>query len=129
MSWAVAKAQKAPMQRDPKPAERTNKVNTTIKNPLRQHRYSAKRTRHHVTFCCDAPKAQSVRLVGDFNGWNLSATPMRRMSDGHWMADLELNHGHHRYVFVVDGEPQPDPKATGIARDDQNNRISVIAVS
>ncbi len=42
-------------------------------------RYSAKRTRHQVDFFCHAPKAQSVRLVGDFNGWDLAATPMHRM--------------------------------------------------
>ncbi len=42
---------------------------------------------------------------------------------------LELSHGHHRYVFLVDGEPQLDPNATGIARDDRKNRVSLIAVS
>jgi 1,4-alpha-glucan branching enzyme len=92
-------------------------------------RYSANRTRHHVNFFCDAPRAESVKLVGDFNGWDLAATPMRRMPDGRWMASLELHHGHHRYVFLVDGEPQLDPNATGIARDDHNERVSLTAVS
>lgn len=92
-------------------------------------RYSAKRTRHQVDFFCDAPRAQRVKLVGDFNGWDMAATPMQRMPDGRWFASLELPHGHHRYVFLVDGEPQLDPNATGIARDDQNNRVSLIAVS
>jgi 1,4-alpha-glucan branching enzyme len=104
-------------------------VNATISNRLRQDRYSAKRTRHHVSFCCDAPKAECVRLVGDFNGWDPSATPMPRMPDGRWMVSLELNHGHHRYVFLVDGQPMLDPKATGITRDDQNTRVSLLAVS
>ena len=96
---------------------------------LASRRCSAKQTRHHVDFFCDAPTAGSVQLVGDFNGWNLTATPMQRMPDGGWFASLELHHGHHRYLFLVDGEPQLDPKATGIARDDQNNRVSLIAVS
>ena len=96
---------------------------------IRQDRHSASRTRHHVTFCCDAPKAESVRLVGDFNRWNVAATPMQRMPDGRWTASLELHHGHHRYVFLVDGEPMLDPNANGIVRDDQNNRVSLIAVS
>ncbi len=104
-------------------------MNTITPVRPRPARYSARRTRHHVTFCCDAPQAESVRLVGDFNGWDCSETPMRRMPDGRWLASLELNHGHHRYLFLVDGEPQLDPKATGIARDDQNNRVSLIAVS
>ena len=96
---------------------------------LSSQRYSAKRTSHHVDFFCDAPTAGSVQLVGDFNGWDLTATPMRRMPNGRWMASLELHHGHHRYLFIVDGEPMLDPKANGIARDDQNNRVSLIAVS
>jgi hypothetical protein len=54
---------------------------------------------------------------------------MRRMPDGRWSASLELPHGHHRYVFLVDGEPQLDRNATGIVRDDQNNRVSLISVS
>jgi len=58
-------------------------------------RYSARWTRHHVDFFCDAPEAKSVQLVGDFNGWDPAATPMRRMPDGRWMASLELHHGHH----------------------------------
>lgn len=92
-------------------------------------RYSAKRTRHHVNFYFSAPKAQSVRLVGDFNGWDVAATPMCRMPDGRWMASLELNHGHHPYLFLVDGNPTLDPNADGITRDDCNERVSLIAVS
>lgn len=104
-------------------------MNTMLHAPFREDRYSAKRTRHHVTFWCDAPEAESVRLVGDFNNWDIAATPMQRMPDGRWVADLELNHGHHHYLFLVDGEPMLDPTATGIARDDQDNRVSLIAVS
>jgi 1,4-alpha-glucan branching enzyme len=91
--------------------------------------YSAEGTNHHVNFFCDAPTAESVMLVGDFNGWCPTATPMRRMPDGRWFVSLELHHGHHRYIFLVDRNPQLDPNATGIARDDSNNRVSLIAVS
>jgi 1,4-alpha-glucan branching enzyme len=58
-----------------------------------------------VIFFCAAPHAESVRLVGGFNGWDLAATPMQRMPDGCWMASLELHHEHHQYLFLVDGEP------------------------
>jgi 1,4-alpha-glucan branching enzyme len=92
-------------------------------------RYCARPTHHHADFFCDAPEAQSVRLVGDFNGWDLAATPMLRMPDGRWMASLEIPHGHHRYLFVVDGTPKLDPNASGTARDDRNERVSLIAVS
>lgn len=91
--------------------------------------YPAKRTRHHVDFFCDAPAAESVRLMGDFNGWNLAATPMQRMPDGRCMASMELPHGHHRYLVLVDGEPQLDPKASRITRNERNGSVSLITVS
>lgn len=91
--------------------------------------YSAKRTRHRVDFFCDVSEAETVSLVGDFNGWDLGATPMRRMTDGRWMASLELHHGHHRYVFVIDGARRLDPNANGVTTDDRNEPVSLIAVS
>jgi len=110
----------------------TNKMNTATseRNSTGSQRpYSAARQQHHVTFFCDAPGAGSVTLAGDFNGWNSAANPMRRMPDGRWMASLELPHGHHRYLFLVDGTPTLDPKASGVARNDRNERVSLIAVS
>jgi len=94
-----------------------------------QRRYSAKRQQHNVTFFCDAPGAEGVTLVGDFNRWNPVATPMRRTPDGRWMASLELHHGYHRYLFLVDGTPTLDPNGNGITRNDRNERVSLIAVS
>ena len=91
--------------------------------------YSAAHTLHHVDFFCNAPKAGHVFLVGDFNDWDPSVTPMRRMPDGRWMASLELHHGHHQYLFLIDGASQLDPKANGIARNDKNERVSLVAVS
>ena len=110
----------------------TMKTNTTTyeRDSIESQRpYSARRQQHHVTFFCDAPSAESVSLAGDFNGWDSAATPMRRTPDGRWMASLELHHGHHQYLFVVDGKPVLDPNANGIARNDRNERVSLIAVS
>ena len=90
---------------------------------------SARRTLHHVSFFCDAPGASYVCLVGDFNRWDLAATPMLQTLDGRWMAGLELPHGHHRYLFVADGKPQLDPNATGVVRNERNERVSLMAVS
>ena len=94
-----------------------------------QRPYSAGRQQHHVTFFCDAPSAEAVSLVGDFNGWDSAATPMRRTPDGRWTASLELHHGHHQYLFLVDGTLKLDPNASGVARNDRNERVSLIAVS
>jgi 1,4-alpha-glucan branching enzyme len=91
--------------------------------------YSAKRTRHHVDFFCHAPEAEQVCLVGDFNGWQPTANRMQWMPDGYWMASLELSHGHHQYLLLVDSDPVLDPNASGKARNERNEPVSLIAVS
>lgn len=82
-----------------------------------------------MNFIYQAPQALSVRLVGDFNNWRESANPMKQMSDGAWLLNLELKHGHHRYAFLVDGVLTIDPRGQGIARNDQGERVSLIPVS
>ncbi len=88
----------------------------------------AKRTRHHVDFFCHAPDAERVCLVGDFNKWQPTANPMQQMHDGCWLASLELTHGYHEYLFLVDDRPVLDPKASGIAITGRG-RVSLVAVS
>jgi thioredoxin 1 len=90
---------------------------------------SARRSLHHVDFFCQAPDARRVCLVGDFNDWNLAANPMQRTPDGYWRASLELPHGHHQYLFLVDGKPILDPNAAGKTRNERNEPVSLIAVS
>jgi 1,4-alpha-glucan branching enzyme len=96
-------------------------------SPLR--RPTPKKVSKPVNFLCAAPQAHAVALVGDFNGWNPAANPMKRMPDGAWMITMELPHGHHRYAFLVDQQMHLDPRAQGIARNDQNERVSLVAVS
>jgi 1,4-alpha-glucan branching enzyme len=107
-------------------------MNTAICEPspaMSVPRYSASRNLHHANFFCRAPEARHVSLMGDFNHWNPTAAPMRRMPDGRWMASLELPHGYHQYLFLVDGEPLLDPNASGTARNERNEPVSLIAIS
>ena len=92
-------------------------------------RYSAKPNLHHAHFFCHAPEAKRVSILGDFNNWNPNATPMVRLSDGQWMASLELRHGYHRYVLLADGKRMLDPNAGGRTRDSQNQPVSLVAIS
>jgi len=92
-------------------------------------RYSAKSRKKPVHFFCAAPSARSVVLVGDFNGWDSTSHPMRRRVDGSWFIEVQLTHGHHRYRFLVDDMPVLDPRGTGIARDERNEKVSLLAVS
>lgn len=92
-------------------------------------RYSARNMAKPVNFFCLAPEAQAVVVVGDFNDWRPHAHPMQRQPDGSWHLQIPLNHGHHHYHFLVDGKPVLDPRAMGIARNEKNERVSLIAVS
>jgi len=91
--------------------------------------YSAKRNLHHADFFCHAPQAKQVSLVGDFNCWDPHATPMTQQPDGRWTASLELSHGYHQYLFLVDGNPVLDPNAVGKARNERNEPVSLWAIS
>jgi 1,4-alpha-glucan branching enzyme len=91
--------------------------------------YSAKNSIRPIHFYCEAPRANAVCLVGDFNHWDAAACPMHRQTDGWWFAQVLLSHGHHRYRFLVDGRPVLDPRAMGTDRDDSDEEASLVAVS
>jgi len=88
--------------------------------------YSARSSLRPINFYCDAPGAHSVQIAGDFNNW--FPVPMHRRVDG-WCVQVLLCHGHHQYRFLVDGTPTLDPQATGVARDERNEQVSIVAVS
>jgi len=91
--------------------------------------YSVKKTVKPINFVCLAPEAKTVALVGDFNDWDPKALPMKRHPDGSWTGQVTLGHGHHHYMFMIDGKPTLDPRAQGIARNEQNEKVSLLAVS
>jgi 1,4-alpha-glucan branching enzyme len=92
-------------------------------------RYSAKRSLRPVNFVCYAPSAKQVAVIGDFNQWQPTAHLMKKQPDGAWMIQVNLTHGHHQYLFWVDGQLQLDPRAQGIARAENGQRVSLIAIS
>jgi len=50
--------------------------------------------------------AETVHIVGDFNGWDAEATPMKqRKSDGAFYISLDLEPGRrHEFRYLVNGE-------------------------
>ena len=82
-----------------------------------------------INFICSAPQAKSVSLVGDYNGRDTVAHPMKQMPDRCWLLNVELKHGHHRYAFLVDGVLTLDPRAQGITRNDKGERVCLVPVS
>ena len=83
-----------------------------------------------VRFAVMAAGAARVSLVGDFNGWDPDATPLRLASDGRtWVAMLPMREGRHTYAFVIDGEVVADPSAPRAADDDFGTPSSLMLVS
>jgi hypothetical protein len=54
---------------------------------------------------------------------------MKRQPDGAWLIQVPLTHGHHHYLFLVDGKPTLDPRAYGIARNHRDEKVSLLPVS
>jgi len=94
-----------------------------------KNRYSARNMAKPITFFCAAPQAKSVALIGDFNDWDPTSHPMIRQPDGSWQLVVPLNHGHHHYLFLVDEKPILDPRASGVTRNEKNERVSLMAIS
>jgi hypothetical protein len=94
-----------------------------------RNKYSARKSAKPVNFYCQAPNARYVAVIGEFNRWDPKVNPMKRQLDGSWFAQVDLHHGHHHYLFWVDGEKRLDPRAQGVSRNERNERVSMIAVS
>jgi len=92
-------------------------------------RYTAKRMAKPVNFVCIAPEAREVYLIGDFNNWEPDNHRMERQPDGTWLIQVSPHHGHHQYLFLVDGKAALDPRAHGTTRNLQGERVSLRAVS
>jgi predicted carbohydrate-binding protein with CBM48 len=83
-----------------------------------------------VQFIVMAPRANAVSLVGDFNGWNSAATPMRPTArPGVWSVTLPLAEGRHLYAYIVNGSQwMADPTAPIASDDGFGHKNSVILV-
>ena len=49
--------------------------------------------------------AKKVALVGEFNNWDASQTPMRKLKDGSFTKTVELSVGEdYEFRYLLDGE-------------------------
>ena len=85
-----------------------------------------------VRFSVSAPSAKRVSLVGDFNGWNPTAVPMRRVGGGGssdvWFVNVRLEPGRHVFAFSIDGSIRADSAAPRAVEDDFGVPGSVVVV-
>ncbi len=87
-----------------------------------------------VTFTVPASKgngAQKVHVVGEFNEWSPSATPMKKSKNGIFKISMDLEEGREyqfRYLFDDrhwDNDPQAD-KSADTPYADAHNSVIVI---
>lgn len=73
--------------------------------------------------------AKSVTLVGDFNDWQPTATPLTRMRNGLWTVTMPLAPGRHVYAFMIDDTlVMADPRAPKAGDADYGREGSVVMV-
>jgi hypothetical protein len=66
----------------------------------------------NITVSIFLPGAKSVGVMGAFNDWDATRTPMKSDANGTWTATLRLLPGSHEYQFLVDGGTRmTDPTA------------------
>lgn len=76
-------------------------------------------------------EARHVSVVGDFNGWDPTATPMLQgVPNSLWEASARIPSGRVEYAFVLDGKTWiPDPNAPLAPASEFGTRNSVLTVA
>lgn len=110
-----------------KPAQEQKKE-ATIQEKIDEF-YGTRQNQGKVEFVALYPKAKSVYLAGDFNGWQPDRTPMTaKGGKGGWSVELGLSKGMYRYRYVVDGRWQEDPYNQHIEANEFGEYNSVLEV-
>ncbi len=79
-----------------------------------------------VLLVVDAPRAESVELMGDATSW--SVTSMSRTRDGKWRAELRVQPGMHRVVVRADGGHWVAPPGLPLSTDDFGSHVGMLIV-
>lgn len=77
----------------------------------------------------NAPEANEVVLVGDFNKWDPRSHPMRKEENGVWNKILIIPPGRYEYKFLVDGNWVEDPDNDQLSHNSFGTRNSVLNIS
>ncbi len=79
-----------------------------------------------VVLLVDAPRAESVELMGDITEWTV--TQMTRSTNGRWRAELKLSPGVHRLMVRADGGSWIAPPGYPVGNDDYGAPVGMILV-
>lgn len=79
-----------------------------------------------VVLLIDAPRAESVELMGDATQWTV--TQMTRNKNGKWRAELKLAPGMHRVTVRADGGRWIAPPGLPMSNDDYGSPVGMLVV-
>lgn len=93
--------------------------------------YTATGKKCRVTFHYpNSEQAAAAALAGDFNGWSVTETPMKRLKSGEFSVTLTLDAGQTcAFRYVLDGQCWVnDPEADSYAANEFGEQNSVVSV-
>lgn len=95
--------------------------------------YNKDRSKCKVTFRLlreTAKNSQSVTIVGDFNNWEASISPMTRLQNGDFVITLDLDCGRsYRFRYLIDSHYwENDLYADRFVKNDHGSKDSVVVV-
>ena len=65
-----------------------------------------------VTFSIVAKEAENVSVIGDFNGWNTKADPLKKLKNGTFKGTVDLQKGQsYEFRYAIDGDYVNDEEA------------------
>ena len=76
-------------------------------------------------------EARTAYLVGDFNQWNKSTTPMEQLKDGRWKAEIKLEAGKEfQFRYFINGNQWVnDDEADGFISHPYGGENSIVRTS
>jgi 1,4-alpha-glucan branching enzyme len=72
--------------------------------------------------------AQTVSLVGDFNGWHADTHVMKKNANGTWKISAELKEGTYCFKYLVDNKDWINDESAGTAPNPYGSTNSVVDV-
>lgn len=74
--------------------------------------------------------ADRIFVVGDFNEWSTTATPLAQERDGVWRVTLDLPQGsRYEYRYLIDGHWKTDCHADGFATNAHGSENSIVCTT
>ncbi len=87
-----------------------------------------KKAKGGIEFSYENPSAEAVFLVGEFNNWDITKTPMKKDDKGIWRVTIKFDRGVYQYKFYFDGQYIQDPDNPDSQPDPYGGKNSTITV-